>query len=93
VGRDVSCPDDGSEGGGDEQRDPRWTPGNRPVVDRSEPASGAGTPSASLLLRSLVKAQGPCGPGASTAAARRGARLMLGPARREAGCASSVAHT
>ena len=64
---------------------PRWTPENRPVVDRSEPASGAGTPSANLLLRSLVKAQGPCGPRASTAAGVEAAARHRGPTHAGAG--------
>jgi hypothetical protein len=34
-------------------RDPRWTPENRPVVDGAKPASGSAAPSTSLLPRSL----------------------------------------
>ena len=53
-----------------------WTGQNRPV--------GRAPPSASLVLRSLVKAQGPCAPGPSTAAGV-GAARRRGPAHAGAG--------
>jgi hypothetical protein len=37
-----------------EQRDPRWTPENRPVVDGSKPASERAAPSTSVVPQSLV---------------------------------------
>src|SRR5262249_34853815 len=36
---------------------PRWTPENRPVVDRAKPASGSAAPSTSVVPRSFVSEQ------------------------------------